>query len=135
MNKSNAPACYWFLYAGQIVFKHPSNDVPTAIYANAVVRSTTVNIGTHELNKAQQALQLNFHKKVATPEVEILDVVFVSITPLGFMTDEEFQKIPENLRVVPKQNKPDPFASNASTTTSDVAANTPVRTKEENHDL
>lgn len=124
MNKPNAPASYWLLYAGQIVFKHPSNDVPTAIYANAVVRSATVNIGTHELNKAQQALQLNFHKKVATPEVEILDVVFVSITQLGFMTDEEFQRIPENLRVVPKQDKPNPFDSNTAT-----------GTKEENHDL
>jgi len=78
------------LSLGSIVFVSPENEAPVKLDLNAILPTETQNIDTAALGKAQQNLQLTFHKKMEDPELKVVDVVLNSFSYLGCMTHEEF---------------------------------------------
>lgn len=59
---------------------------------NSVIRSETTAIGVLAMGRAQQAAQMQLIKNLNDPKIQVLNVVFISISYLGEQTDEEFHK-------------------------------------------
>jgi hypothetical protein len=85
---------HYFLVTGELVFRRTEDEVPNAIRMNAVVTSKDGRLGVAQIGKAQQALQLQFHKRMEDPTIQILDVVIMSLVPLGVFIPEEFHAAP-----------------------------------------
>ena len=81
---------HYHLVHGSIVFLEKENENPIKLDLNAILPTDTPNIDTKALGKAQQNLQLTFHKKMEDPELKVVDVVLNSLSYLGCMTHEEF---------------------------------------------
>jgi hypothetical protein len=64
----------------------PVHSVPM----NVVVPSEQQIVTARDLGVAQQNVQVQLHKRMGENQVEVVDVVFNSISYLGHMTDEEF---------------------------------------------
>lgn len=109
---------YYHLIAGQIVFLNPENQDNGAVSLNAIVQTRDGNIGRHQLNQAQQSLQLHFFKNVGDEKIQIIDVVLMSISSLGYMTEEQFLRVPEGAQL--KEAAPDdPFAAAIAANTTE----------------
>lgn len=98
---------HYHMIAGEIVFQDPSSELPVAIRANGVLIDPGKEIPIRLLGKAQQILQINFHQKMEGVEVKVLDVVLINFMYLGHMTAEQFQKVPEGMKM---QERPAPVA-------------------------
>lgn len=94
---------YWMV-AGEIVFRVKDKDGKDIEGVNSV-RLNTVVIGTEErfpvasIARAQQGLQMNFHRRMQDPMVEVVDAVLLGLMPLGWFTQEEFHARPEGVAV------------------------------------
>lgn len=95
---------HYHLIQGSIVFTEPENPNPSKLDLNAILPTDTQNIDTKGLGKAQQNLQLTFHKKMEDPELKVVDVVLNSFSYLGCMTHEEFYG--DTPKVQPIKNSP-----------------------------
>jgi hypothetical protein len=101
MTATVAKKMHFFMIAAELVFKikDPNGEeigINTARF-NAIITNDTANFPVRLIGKAQQTVQLHFHRKVGPDApVEVIDVVILNICPLGYMTDEEFHKIPPN---------------------------------------
>lgn len=79
---------YYFMVAAQVTFITSEGD-SNLTRVNALVESPTENFTVKELARAQQGAQINLFEKLGGP-VQVLDVIFLSISKLGHMSKEEF---------------------------------------------
>ena len=95
---------YHHLIAGQVMITVSEGDSVgmNAAFLNGVITTKEPMIGAHDIGRAQQTLQMLFMQKVPPEQhqgLKIIDVVIMSISPLGCMTDERFLKKPDNVEV------------------------------------
>lgn len=91
-----------YLIAGQVMLTHGDDEALNAVFLNAVITTEEFVIGAHDIGRAQQSLQMLFFKKVPPEDqslIKIVDVVVMSITYLGYMTDERFLKKPNDVEL------------------------------------
>ena len=109
MKKPNTPSSdrkFFFMVAATIVFqvaldpKNPEATVTNSMPLNAVVTSPEDKLPSALIGRAQQAVQMQFIKKMGDemPTVKIVDVVITNLMNLGYMTDAEFSAVPEGLK-------------------------------------
>jgi hypothetical protein len=107
MSKKN----HYFLISGSIMFtvgdiNNLDSIQPTNIFVNAVVRHDDKNFPARKLAKAQQNLHKSFIMKLPEPELaNIHDIVVLSVSYIGEMTEEEFQAQPQEPKL-PTEEKP-----------------------------
>lgn len=102
---------HYFLISGSIMFtvgdiKNLENIQPSNIFVNAIVRHDDTDFPARKLAKAQQNLHKSFIMKLPEPELtNIHDIVILSVSYLGEMTEEEFQVAPEEPKL-PSEEQP-----------------------------
>lgn len=85
---------FYFLACGQTVFLRDGSKVVEVLTSNTLVITETPNVKARDIGRVQQALQMNCHKKMNEQEskpVKIIDVVILSISSLGNMSQQEFE--------------------------------------------
>lgn len=97
------PMNHFHMIAGEIVFREKGEEQVNAIRVNGVLIDPGRDIPARLLGKAQQILQLNFHQRMGSDSIEVLDVVLMNFMYLGYMTQEQFSKMPEGVKL---QEKP-----------------------------
>lgn len=101
----------------ETTIKVPGKKPEVATYPireNVLSISATGKTGVHEIARIQQAAQMQFHQKMEDPmNTKILNVVLLSMMPLGEFTPEEFNKRPEGLKVQEKAPEPKMVQSEA----------------------
>ena len=65
------------------------------IKRNAMRPLDQKTIPLRAMGKAQQALQLNFHKNADDPTIRVINVVLLNFVYLGHMTESDFNKSPD----------------------------------------
>lgn len=90
-----------FLVTGEVVFGFTDRDDVHGIRLNAMISHEEGNLPVFMVGRMQQALQFQFHKRMQDPKVAVRDVVILNISPLGRMTKEEFERVPEGLKEQP----------------------------------
>lgn len=93
------PEQHYHLVAGNVVFQTPEGPEQTmgSLTLNTVLRGPTPNVPARQIGRAQQALQMLFFDKTGDPTLQVVDVVIISVSPLGFMTEAEFNAPPEGM--------------------------------------
>ena len=106
---TNQEAKYHHLVAGQILLTEGNNPSLNSVPLNCVITTKEPIIGVHDIGRAQQTLQMLFFKKLpesVVPTINVVDVVILSLTNLGYMTDERFLQKPEGVAVQERETKP-----------------------------
>lgn len=96
---------FYVLVAGELLFQQSKDD--DTLYScrkNTLIRSTHEHITAHQLGRAQQAMQLALFEQLKNPNLQIKDVVIMSLCPLGWMTEDEFKATPDGVKL---QQKPE----------------------------
>lgn len=108
---NSSVSCY-HLIAGEVVFNNPETQDTGVVRLNAIVQTKDGKFGTRQLGQAQQSLQMLFFKNIGDEKLIVLDVVILSVSVLGYMTEEEFQSPPEGMvmQEIPPPTE-DPFDS------------------------
>ena len=90
---------YYFLVTGIVYVQmtNPENPedygvMPAPIHCT-VFSETSPNFGMQMFKQAHTAMQLQYRHKTGDADGTILDVVFNTISPLGYMTPEEFMHV------------------------------------------
>lgn len=84
-----------FLLAGNVLFQNNQSGEMGSVPLNGVLLTDRQDIPARSLAKAQQILQMRFHKNTEnSTEITVVDVVIQSITYLGEFSEEEFQEAP-----------------------------------------
>lgn len=98
-----------YLIAAEIVFKHKDQEEISAIRINGVLIQDEKNLPTRSLGRAQQVAQMNFHNQMGAEMVhlQVIDVALISLSYLGLMAQEEFQRHPPGMTV---QSREEPVA-------------------------
>lgn len=109
--KEVAKKLHHHLITGQVVFevKNEAGEPVGLNQANlnAVVTSEKKEFPVRMIGKAQQAVQMHFHKKIGTDApVEVKDVCLLAVSYLGHMTPEEFHAAPDGQKVAERTAKP-----------------------------
>lgn len=100
---------HYFLVCGEIIF-HTADEQVGTIRLNALVTHDQPTIPVRLIGKAQQALQLNFFKKIDDAAAKVVDVVIVNFSSLGRMTEKEFHAAPAGMELQEKVTTTDnPF--------------------------
>jgi hypothetical protein len=109
---------YYSLITAEIQFNLPGDPTVHAGRLNGVMADALPEITAKLIGKAQQIVQLQFHKRMEGLDPKVLDVVLLGLTPLGRMTESEFQGTPKGEpvsdKVLPQPkhlNQDDPFSS------------------------
>ena len=100
---------YHHLIAGQILLTEGNNPNLNSVPLNGVITTKEPLIGVHDIGRAQQMLQMLFFKKLpesVVPTINVVDVVILSLTNLGYMTDERFLQKPDGVAVQERETKP-----------------------------
>lgn len=100
---------HYYLVAGELVLQQ-DDDTPAQARLNTVTATDYQRFATADIAKAQQALQMLFHRRMGehAGTVKVIDVVLLSVSYLGHMTEAEFQKMPGAATVSPHA-APTPF--------------------------
>ena len=96
-----------YLVAGEIVFTikdDDGNDLINTVRLNSVLAVEHRNITVKDIGRAQQALQMNLHRRLEGDEVVVRDVVIMAVNYLGYCTEKEFQAPPKGTAVVEADN-------------------------------
>lgn len=101
-NKASKNKQHYNLICGTLLLASMDNENISSVTLNAIVPSDIKHINVDTLGRAQQALQANFMQRMKdSPDMpQIVDVVIASISYLGHMTQEQFNKAPEGLELV-----------------------------------
>lgn len=108
-----------FLICAEIMIKGEMGI--SAQKANGVLIQNDIKVNAMGIGKAQQAVQIAFMSKLPEEvhdQIEIIDVIVISITHLGEFTQEEWSHVPANLQLV----KPDEFKADPEKSIDDLAA-------------
>ncbi len=107
---------HYFMISGSIMFtvgkpEEVENLMPHNVFVNAIVRHENTNFPVAKLAKAQQNLHKSFVMKLPQPEItNVHDIVIMSVSYLGEMTEEEFQAPPEEPTL---ETNPEPSTKNS----------------------
>lgn len=82
---------YYSLITAEIQFNLPNDPTVHTGRLNGVLADIHPEITAKLIGKAQQIVQLQFHKRMDGQDPTVLDVVLLNLTPLGRMTESEFQ--------------------------------------------
>lgn len=99
---------HYHLLATEVAFLEPENEMIGAFKVNVMMRTPTRNFTVKDLGKAQQIAQMQMFDKLQNEKLEVKDVFILSVSYLGLMNEEEFQRPPEGTKlqerpqVVPK---------------------------------
>ena len=85
---------HFFLACAEITFVNGAKETGIT-RLNTVIRSPKKAVGVLLMGRAQQAVQLQLINNLDDPTTEALNIVFISISYLGNMTDEEFHRTEE----------------------------------------
>jgi hypothetical protein len=107
MQPAEKDPLYHFLIASEIVFSQKDQEQIHAIRLNSVVTSKTLNLPARMVGKAQQSAQIQFFQRMGDETINVRDVVIITITNLGLMTEEEFQQPPEGMKLQEKPKNED----------------------------
>ena len=91
-----------YLVAGEIVFTikdEDGNDLINTVRLNSVLAVEHRNITVKDIGRAQQALQLNLHRRLDGEEVVVRDVVIISVCYLGHASEKDFNSAPVGMAV------------------------------------
>ena len=116
---------HYYLVAGEIVFTDEEEKV-NAIRLNGVTVMKDLEVNTRELGRAQQILQVNFAQRMGEIPYKVHDVVLTSFIYLGKMSQEEFHKTPEGMKLQEKAPATSPVPGPVPTLEEAVAATTPA---------
>lgn len=92
---------HYFLVSGTVFVQYVNPENPEDIGVMPVPIHTTLfnavapHFGVQMLKQAHTALQLQYRHKTKDHEGVVLDVVFNSVSSLGYMTPEEFEHCEE----------------------------------------
>lgn len=96
-----------YLVAAEVVFlSEEEGEHPNAIRLNAVLAQEDKALPVKSIGRAQQAVQLNFFKRMNDAKIQVLDVVIISFSYLGHMSEKEFQKVPEGHQLAERVQDP-----------------------------
>lgn len=94
---------HYFLFTGLIVFKAEGVDDIGSAMVNSVVMSDDGNLPVQLLGRAQQTLQMQFHKQAQDPtKLAVINVAITAIMPLGKFTPSEFNALPPGVKLQEK---------------------------------
>lgn len=85
------PQHYWM--ASAEIYYCPKGKVAegvTPATVNVIFTTAEQRITAKDLGKAQQGAQQQFHQRAGEMQIDVVDVVFNSISHLGLMTAEDF---------------------------------------------
>jgi ABC-type molybdate transport system ATPase subunit len=100
MTNGNPPARQsYYLVAGEIVFSPSAGETSSSVLMNTLVITQDNRFAVAQIAKAQQAMQFQFIKRMNNPTLQILDVIIVSLMPLGEFTDAEFNATPAGMKI------------------------------------
>lgn len=88
---------HYHLVAGLVMFGNPETQEIGSLTLNTVLRSDSQNVPVRQIGRAQQALQMVFRQKTGDETTQVVDVPILSISYLGYMSEEEFQAPPEGM--------------------------------------
>ncbi len=90
--ESESTAMHHWMFAAQVVYTDDKDaDGGGVITQNAMLLTAEQHINAAALAQAQRTLQANVLERCANPTgTKIIDVVFLNISYLGFMTKEGF---------------------------------------------
>lgn len=96
---------HYHLVVAELVFKPNDREEISALRMNGMIFDPEREIGQRLLGKAQQIVQLNFHRKIEeeSANVTVVDVVLMNFVYLGYMTQEEFLKVPEGVKITERK--------------------------------
>jgi hypothetical protein len=92
---------YW-LVAGTVMFGNKAEETIGNVSLNTTTRTDADAFPSREIGRAQQALQMLFFKRILQEDqanIQVVDVVIISVNYLGEMTEEEFLRPPEGTTV------------------------------------
>lgn len=95
-----------YLISGEIVFvvtDDKGNENVNSLRQNGVMLTDAVGLPVHCLGKAQQVLQVKFMQNMLDQPVKIVDVLLHNIVFLGEFTKEEFNAVPEGMKLQEKK--------------------------------
>lgn len=109
---------HYYLVTGNIVFTVGEDTTnPISAGSNAVVTSVDGRLSVVHLARTQQALQAQFHQKIGSElKIEVIDVVIMGMISLGVFTKEQFNRLPEGMKLVERP----PITETAEATTLTV---------------
>lgn len=95
---------FHFMVAAELVFTLPAGEGEVAINTarvNSVVTHDKDTVPTHLLGQAQKAVQMQLFKRLGdeAAKVTVVDVVIINLMNLGYMTDAEFNAVPEGKKL------------------------------------
>lgn len=90
-----------YIVCGEILFSFEQDGETqiSTVKANAVITTKFRNVTVKDLGQAQQILQLNVHRRMDGQVINVVDVVILSMSYLGFQTEKDFQAIPEGMEL------------------------------------
>lgn len=89
----------YFMVAGELIFRRKDDETPHVMKLNTVIMSKDGRIAVAQLGRAQQGLQMEFHRRMQDPELEVIDVVLLNLMRLGQFTPEEFNAAPPGMKL------------------------------------
>lgn len=89
----------YILITGEIIFHGKEDPTLNVMRLNTVVTTKDPRISVAHIGRAQQGLQMEFHRRMQQPELEVKDVIILNIVRLGHFTHEEFNAPPEGMKL------------------------------------
>lgn len=89
----------YYLVAGEIVFAKAAGESSNSVLMNTLVITPDSRFAVAQIAKAQQAMQFQFIQRMNNPNLQILDVIILSLMPLGEFTDAEFNAAPAGMKI------------------------------------
>ncbi|MFP3556398.1 hypothetical protein SB861_37645 [Paraburkholderia sp. SIMBA_049] len=99
---------FYFMVAATVLFNMPEADDQVSVNTatlNAMLTHDKDVFPARMLGKAQQAVQMQLFKKLGeeSTKANVLDVTILNVMNLGYMTDAEFQAVPEGTQQTEKK--------------------------------
>lgn len=86
---------YW-LASTQLLTKESAESTQvSSLFMNAIAKTPEKTVSTQVLGNIQKNVQMQYRNVVQEAESVVLDVVIMSISYLGYMTDDEFAPVAE----------------------------------------
>jgi hypothetical protein len=102
---------HYHLVAGEVKFGNTTDETIGSTLLNALLPWDTHDLPLRAIGRAQQALQIQFRNRIQNdPTIQIIDVVIVNFSYLGFMTEEEFNQAPEGTKMQERPASVVPYA-------------------------
>ncbi len=90
---------HYHLITGEILCRAKDGDNVQGVRLNAIITSDDGKLPVALIGRAQQALQMQFFKRMNDPEIQVVDVVILGVSPLGEFTHEAFHAVPAGVEV------------------------------------